>query len=156
MVEWTLWRNNMRKTMTKVINVFILTLFVLSVTGAATSTSNATKADTGTSTSQNSYDIQVSSQNLKVITVAGDGSGNYNCDGKDDQVQINQALATAAKNPGTIVRLKGSFRYMISDTILLGSNAILEGGPGVTLKLAKGLKPGVGLGSVLLIEKQCL
>ena len=114
----------MRRTMTKIMTVFIVTLFFLSVTGAATSTLNE----------------------VKVITVAGDGSGDYNCDGKDDQIQINQALAAAAKNPGTIVRLKGSFRYMISDTILLGSNAILEGGPGVTLKLAKGLKAWGGPG----------
>lgn len=132
--------------MTKIMTFFMLTLFFLSVTGAATSTLSEVKADTGSSASQNSEDILTSSKNVKVITVAGDGSGNYNCDGKDDQVQINQALAAAAKNPGTVVQLKGPFKYMISDTILLGSDAILEGGSGVTLKLAKGLKSWGGPG----------
>ena len=37
----------------------------------------------------------------QTIYVSGDSTGNYKCDGKDDQVQINQALEYAAKNPGT-------------------------------------------------------
>ncbi|MGB9928805.1 MAG: hypothetical protein ACPK85_10410, partial [Methanosarcina sp.] len=42
-----------------------------------------------------------------IVYVAGDGSGDFNCDGEDDHVQINQALDYAAKNPGTTVHLKG-------------------------------------------------
>ena len=33
-----------------------------------------------------------------IIYVAGDGSGDFNCDGKDDHVQINQALKFVAEN----------------------------------------------------------
>lgn len=68
--------------------------------------------------------VQNSSKNSKIVIVAGDGSGKYNCDGRDDQVQINQALAFASKNPGTIVHLKGPFKYFISDTLLISSNTI--------------------------------
>ena len=50
-------------------------------------------------------------ENKQVITVAGDGSGDFNCDGKDDHVQINQALDYAASHPGTTVHLKGPFTY---------------------------------------------
>lgn len=79
------------------------------------------------------------SQNTKTVTVAGDGSGDFNCDGKDDHVQINQALESAANNPGTTVHLKGPFTYVIGDSLLIGSDTILEGDSGVTIKLAKGL-----------------
>jgi hypothetical protein len=92
----------------------------------------------------------------KTITVAGDGSGDFNADGKDDHVQINQALDNAAKNPGTTVHLKGPFTYDIGDSLMLGSNTILEGESGVTIKLAKGLKPWGGPGSKIPDEKAML
>ncbi|HWQ73655.1 MAG TPA: right-handed parallel beta-helix repeat-containing protein [Desulfitobacteriaceae bacterium] len=78
-------------------------------------------------------------QSTKVVTVAGDGSGDYNCDGKADDVQINQALEFAAQNPGTTVHLKGPFTYDISDSLRIGSNTVLEGDSGTKIKLAKGL-----------------
>ncbi len=78
-------------------------------------------------------------QSTKVLTVAGDGSGDYNCDGKADDVQINQALEFAAQNPGTTVHLKGPFTYDISDSLRIGSNTVLEGDSGTKIKLAKGL-----------------
>ncbi|RPJ70453.1 MAG: right-handed parallel beta-helix repeat-containing protein, partial [Alphaproteobacteria bacterium] len=80
-----------------------------------------------------------STQTAKTITVAGDGSGDFNADGKGDHVQINQALENAAKNPGTTVHLKGPFTYDIGDSLMIGSKTVLEGESGVTLKLAKGL-----------------
>ena len=49
------------------------------------------------------------------VYVAGDGSGNFNCDGRDDQVEINQALEYVAKNPKfSTVHLKGPqhIRYL--------------------------------------------
>jgi hypothetical protein len=95
-------------------------------------------------------------ENSKVITVAGDGSGDFKCDGSDDHVQINQALDYAAENPGTIVRLKGPFTYEIGDTLLLGSNTILEGESGVTIKLAPGLPIWGGPGSKPADEKAML
>jgi hypothetical protein len=72
------------------------------------------------------------------IYVAGSGSGDFKCDGKDDQVQINQALKLVASNPTkyTTVHLKGPFTYVIDDTLLIGSNTILEGDSNAVLKLA--------------------
>jgi len=48
-------------------------------------------------------------QTAFVVYVSGDGSGDYNCDGTDDHVQIQQALEYAASNHGTTVYLKGPF-----------------------------------------------
>jgi hypothetical protein len=92
----------------------------------------------------------------KVINVAGDGSGDFNCDGKDDHVQINQALESAANNPGTTVHLKGPFTYDIGDSLRIGSNTILEGESGAIIKLASGLKTWGGRGSSISQEKAML
>jgi hypothetical protein len=35
----------------------------------------------------------------KIVYVATNGSGDFNCDGVDDQVEINKALAYVAENP---------------------------------------------------------
>ncbi|AKB52851.1 hypothetical protein MSBRW_3598 [Methanosarcina barkeri str. Wiesmoor] len=71
------------------------------------------------------------------VYVAGDGSGDFNCDGKDDHVQINQALKFVAGNSKyTTVHLKGPFTYVIDDTLLIGSNTILEGDSNAVIKLA--------------------
>ena len=73
---------------------------------------------------------------MPVIYVAGDGSGDFSCDGIDDHVQINQALKFVAENPGyTTVYLKGPFTYVIDDTLLIGSNTILEGDSTAVIKL---------------------
>ena len=71
------------------------------------------------------------------VYVSGDGTGDFNCDGKDDHVQINQALKFVASNSKyTTVHLKGPFTYVIDDTLLIGSNTILEGDSNAVLKLA--------------------
>jgi len=71
------------------------------------------------------------------IYVVGDGSGDFKCDGKDDHVEINQALKFVAENPGyTTVHLKGPFTYVIDDTLLIGSNTILEGDSSAVIELA--------------------
>ncbi|MCC4770489.1 hypothetical protein FXV91_09910 [Methanosarcina sp. DH2] len=73
----------------------------------------------------------------QTIYVAGDGSGDYNCAGKSDQVQINQALQFVANNSEyTTVHLKGPFTYVIDDSILIGDNTILEGDSTAVIKLA--------------------
>jgi hypothetical protein len=91
-----------------------------------------------------------------VVTVAGDGSGDYNCDGKADDFQINQALEFAAKNPGTTVHLKGPFTYDISDSLRIGSNTILEGDSGTKIKLASGLSVWGGRESGIAEKKAML
>ena len=95
-------------------------------------------------------------QSTQTITVAGDGSGDFNCDGKDDHVQINQALESAANNPGTTVHLKGPFTYVIGDSLLIGSDTILEGDSGVIIKLAKGLPVWGGRESSISEKKAML
>ena len=68
--------------------------------------------------------------------VAGDGSGNFTCDGSDDQVEINQALAYVEENRHySTVYLKGPYTYVISDSILIGSDTILEGDSTAVIKL---------------------
>ncbi|RPJ77710.1 MAG: hypothetical protein EHM20_05630, partial [Alphaproteobacteria bacterium] len=72
-----------------------------------------------------------------VIYVSGDGTGNFNCNGTNDQIQINQALQFVAGNPEyTTVHLKGPFTYVINDTLRIGSNTILEGDSTAKIKLA--------------------
>jgi len=64
------------------------------------------------------------------------GSENFNCDGTDDQVEINKALAYVAEHPEfTTVHLKGPNTYVISGSIFIGSNTILEGDSTAVIKL---------------------
>ncbi len=72
----------------------------------------------------------------KTVYVAADGRGNFNCDGSDDQVEINKALEYVAENPQfTTVHLKGPNTYVISDSILIGNDTVLEGDPTTVIKL---------------------
>ncbi|QIB91746.1 right-handed parallel beta-helix repeat-containing protein [Methanosarcina mazei] len=72
----------------------------------------------------------------KKVYVAGDRSGDFNCDGEADQVEINQALKFVAETPGyNTVYLKGPFTYTINSTIYMQSNMILEGDPDAVIKL---------------------
>lgn len=72
----------------------------------------------------------------QVVYVAGDSTGNYNCDGTNDQVQINQALSYAASHPGTTVYLKGPFVYDVKSSCLIGSNTEFTGDSSAKLRLA--------------------
>ena len=72
----------------------------------------------------------------KTVYVAGDGSGDFNCNGTDDQMEINQALAYVAEHPQfTTVHLRGPNTYVISNSIFIGNNTILEGDPTAVIKL---------------------
>ncbi len=58
-----------------------------------------------------------------VVYVDGNESGDFNCDGIDDHVQINQALKFVAENPEyTTVYLKGPFTYVVDSALLIDSN----------------------------------
>ncbi|RXA21731.1 PGF-pre-PGF domain-containing protein [Methanosarcina sp. MSH10X1] len=73
-----------------------------------------------------------------VVYVAGDGSGDFNCSGTNDHIQINQALEFVTENQNyTTVYLKGPFTYVIDDTLLIGSNTTLEGDSNATVKLVR-------------------
>jgi len=74
--------------------------------------------------------------NTPVIYVAGDNSGDFNCNATNAGAQINQALQFVADNPEyTTVYLKGPFSYMTNDTLLLGNDTTLTGDPSATIKL---------------------
>ncbi len=72
----------------------------------------------------------------KIVYVTTNESGDFVCDGVDDQVEINKALAYVAENPEySTVHLEGNITYVISDSILIGSNTILEGDSTAVIKL---------------------
>jgi len=76
-----------------------------------------------------------------IVYVAGDGSGDYNCDGKSDQIEINKALDFVATHPKyTTVHLKGPNTYWIDSTIYISSNTILEGDSTAIVKLIDNAK----------------
>lgn len=80
--------------------------------------------------------LTLSRPSSTTVYVATNGSGDFNCDGSDDQIEINEALAYVAENPKfTTVHLEGPNTYVISDSILIGSNTILEGDPTAVIKL---------------------
>ncbi len=71
---------------------------------------------------------KVESPKSPIIYVAGDGSGDYNCDGQSDQEEINAALDFVAENPEfTTVYLKGGYTYWIDEPIVISSNTKLAG-----------------------------
>ena len=73
------------------------------------------------------------------VYVAADGSGDFNCDGIDDQIEINKALEYVAKHPEyEVVYLKGPNTYVISDSLYVGSNTVIEGDRTAAVKLKDG------------------
>ncbi|WP_406656875.1 right-handed parallel beta-helix repeat-containing protein [Methanolobus sp. ZRKC2] len=67
-------------------------------------------------------------------SVATDGSGDYNCDGIADQVEINAALQYAKNNDLNTVYLK-SGTYIIDNSIEVPDGMTLAGDPDATVKL---------------------
>lgn len=59
----------------------------------------------------------------------------YVCDGTNDDVQINQALAWAAANPGNIIYLRGPYTYDIQATLRTGSSTVFTGDSTAILRL---------------------
>jgi hypothetical protein len=78
----------------------------------------------------------VSTQTSPIIYVAGDGTGDYNCDGISDQIEINQALDYVATHSNfTTVYLKGVNIFEIDEPVFVSSNTIVTGDPTAVLKL---------------------
>jgi|GEM_PF-1718915 hypothetical protein len=74
--------------------------------------------------------------NPQTIYVSRDGSGDFNCDGTNDEVEINQAFETVKNSGGayTSVFLK-SGTYVIGSQVNMVSGSILEGDKDAVLKL---------------------
>ena len=66
------------------------------------------------------------------IAVSTDGSGDYNCDGTDDQTEINEAISTLPVGGG-IVRLKKGTYNLTGVVEILKSNVVLEGEGSATI-----------------------
>jgi len=80
--------------------------------------------------------IRVNAQTPPIIYVASDGSGDYNCDGTSDQIEINQALDFVAANSAyTTVHLKGATTFWIDEPVFISSNTIFEGDSTAVIKL---------------------
>ena len=62
----------------------------------------------------------------KIVFLATDGSGHYNCDGTNDEREMNAAVETLAAIGGGTVHLKAG-RYTIDDAVRLESNITFEG-----------------------------
>ena len=105
--------------------------------GLSLGTAIASAADT-TAGEENNYTVSVSKDNtissVPVIYVATDGSGDYNCDGTADQVEINEALQYAKNNNFDTVYLK-SGTYTIDDSIRIPDGMTLTGDSDATVRL---------------------
>lgn len=83
-----------------------------------------------------SIPVVLGQNTTSVVYVAGDGSGDFNCDGKADQIEINQALKFVKDNPGyTTVHLKGPFTYILMSPLYIENNTTLEGDSNAVIKL---------------------
>jgi parallel beta-helix repeat protein len=72
----------------------------------------------------------------RIVYVAADSSGDFNCDGTEDHIQINEAIErVAADDELTIVHLKGPNTYVISDTIKVGDDTVLQGDADAEVRL---------------------
>ncbi|MCC7576680.1 MAG: DNRLRE domain-containing protein [Methanomethylovorans sp.] len=69
------------------------------------------------------------------VYVAADGSGDYNCDGTNDHIEINKALAYTKSIGGGTVYLKGPNTYWIAGTLNIGANTKLTGDSTAEIKL---------------------
>jgi hypothetical protein len=78
----------------------------------------------------------IQAQTPPVIYIAADGSGDFNCDGISDQVEINRALDSVASDPAfTTVYLKGASTYIIDEPVIISNNTIFTGDSTATIKL---------------------
>jgi len=74
-------------------------------------------------TSEQDFEMAPGSE---VVYVATDGTGDYNCDGVDDHVEINLAISSVEAMGGGTVHIKAG-TYVINDAIVLCSNLNLQG-----------------------------
>ncbi len=70
-----------------------------------------------------------------IAYVDTDGTANYNCDGVNDNIEINKALTYVNSIGGGTVYLRGPNTYWINGTLEMGSNTILTGDSDACIKL---------------------
>ncbi|WP_370573382.1 right-handed parallel beta-helix repeat-containing protein, partial [Methanomethylovorans sp.] len=69
------------------------------------------------------------------VYVDTDGSGNFNCDGTNDHIEINKALAYIDSTGGGTVYLRGPNTYWIDNTLDIGAGTTLTGDSTAEIKL---------------------
>jgi PKD repeat protein len=79
--------------------------------------------------------ISSSSASGSTVYVDTDGTGDYNCDGTNDHIEINKALAYIDRIGGGTVYLRGPNTYWIDSTLNIGGNTILTGDSSAEIKL---------------------
>lgn len=77
-----------------------------------------------------------------IVYVNTNGTGNYNCDGINDHVEINKALTYIDSIGGGTVYLRGPNTYWINATLEMGSNTVLTGDSSACIKLVPKAKWG--------------
>lgn len=75
---------------------------------------------------------------IRYVTWSGGPSGDYICDGINDQIAINNALAWANANPGNTIVMKGPHKYRITNQVFIGSYTVWTSEPGVILEVPDG------------------
>lgn len=69
------------------------------------------------------------------VYVDTDGTGDYNCDGTNDHLEINRALTYIDSLGGGTVYLRGPNTYWIDSTLFIGAHTVLTGDPKAEIKL---------------------
>lgn len=72
------------------------------------------------------------------VVVATDGSGQYTCDGVDDQIEINAALSAVEADPDLTTIYLRSGTYVIDAPLLIGNDTMLTGDPDTVLTIRDG------------------
>lgn len=67
--------------------------------------------------------------------VAGDGTGDYDCDGHADQDVINNALSWMSADTDRQVYMRGPFTFGITDQLFIGNNTDWTGDPTACIKV---------------------
>jgi len=103
---------------------FLLFIISLSVSGCVSPTDHV--IDTVT---------EIKEPSGSIAYVGTNGTGNYNCDGVNDHLEINKALEYVNSIGGGTVYLRGPNTYWIDGTLKMGDNTILTGDEDACIKL---------------------
>jgi hypothetical protein len=105
---------------------FLLFIISLSVSGCVSPTDHV--IDTVT---------EIKEPSGSIVYIGTNGTGNYNCDGVNDHLEINKALEYVNSIGGGTVYLQGPNTYWIDGTLKMGENTILTGDENACIKLVQ-------------------
>jgi hypothetical protein len=123
--------NNRIKTTSLLMVCLFLSFAIGTVVVSAADTTGTEETNDTVNTSR------TTTSSMPSVTVATDGSGDFNCNGRSDQIEINKALQYAKNNDIDTVYLK-SGTYIIDNSIKVPSYMTLTGDQDATVELIKG------------------